>query len=123
MLITGFDTGIQQTERGSSQYNMWYGPVFIGQYAFSKILKTAFRAEFYQDNNGVIIPVETPSGFETTGLSINIDYAPAPHIVCRLETRWMNSTYPIFRMQNSPSNHNIIVGASLAVRFPDMQIY
>ena len=123
MFITGFDAGIQQTERSSSQYHMWFGPVFIGQYAFSKILKTAVRTEFYQDKNGVIIPRESPSGFQTTGLSINLDYTPAPYIMCRVETRWMSSADMIFQKRNSPSHQNFIVGASIAVRFPDMSLF
>lgn len=118
-LIAGFDIGTQQRNKRSSTYDFWYSPVIIGQYVFNKTWKTAIRAEYYQDESGIIIPKSTANGFNTTGLSLNLDYAPNQKIICRLEGRWLNSKEKIFETKTTPSNNNFIVGTSLAISFSE----
>jgi hypothetical protein len=91
--------------------------VIIAQYEINSIWKTAFRAEYYQDKNGVIISTNTPNGFRTTGLSLNFDYAPTKNIVCRLEGRWLSSKDAIFETTTRSSNNNFIIGTSIAIKF------
>ncbi len=79
-LITGLDLGIQQRSKGSSEFDFWYSPVLIGQFTVSQNWKAAIRAEYYQDQTGIIIPTETINGFRTSGLSLNMDYSPTPAI-------------------------------------------
>ncbi|WP_296704466.1 porin [Algoriphagus sp.] len=119
-LITGFDFGIQQSFKGSSNYNLWFSPIIIGQYQINKTWKAAIRAEYYKDENGVIIPTDTSSGFLTTGLSLNIDYAPTQNIACRLEGRWLHSKDNIFETQTTFSNNNFIIGSSIAIKFSEI---
>lgn len=116
-LIAGFDTGIQQREKGSDDYDHWLSPVIIGQYTLSNSWKTAVRAEYYQDKTGIIIATETPNGFQTKGFSLNLDHAPNPYILCRIEGRWMNSKDAIFETRNGMSKNNFILGASIAMKF------
>ena len=115
--ITGLDFGIQQRFKGSSDYNPWISPVFIGKYSISEEWKIGLRAEYYQDDSGIIIPTNTINGFQTTGLSINFDYSPIQNILCRIEARWLNSKDRIFETQNASGNSNFIIGASMAVTF------
>ncbi|MFN3530547.1 MAG: porin [Bacteroidia bacterium] len=85
--VAGFDIGTQQSAKNSSVYDLWFSPVLIGQLSFNKTWKTAIRAEYYQDETGIIIRTSTPNGFKTTGLSLNLDYSPTGNIICRLEGR------------------------------------
>jgi len=56
----------------------------------------AFRDEYFSDENGVIISTGTANGFETVGLSANLDYLPTPNAVIRLELRNLNNSNEIF---------------------------
>jgi hypothetical protein len=118
-LITGFDFGAQQRVKGSSTYDLWFSPVIIGQYAINKTWKTAIRAEYYQDETGIIIPTSTPNGFKTTGISLNLDYSPTQNIICRLEGRWLNSRDQIFETKSTLTDNNFIIAASIAIQFSE----
>lgn len=115
--IAGFDVGAQQRTKGSSRYDFWLSPVFIGQLALTEKWTTAFRAEYYQDETGIIIPTNSPKGFQTTGFSLNLDYAPSQPVLCRIEGRLLNSEDRIFETANSTSHSNFIIAASVAIQF------
>lgn len=118
-LIAGFDIGTQQRTKNSSVYDFWFSPVIIGQFAINNNWKTAIRAEYYQDETGIIIPTGTINGFRTTGLSLNLDYSPTQNIICRLEGRWLNSQDNIFETKTTPTNNNFIIGTSIAIKFSE----
>lgn len=119
-LIVGFDIGIQQRIKGSSVYDLWFSPVLIGQYSIHKSWKTAIRAEYYQDETGIIIPTNTPNGFKTMGLSLNMDYSPTQNIICRIEGRWLNSKDQIFETKTALTDNNFIIATSIAIRFSEI---
>lgn len=119
-LIMGFDIGVQQKTKGNSSYDYWFSPVIIGQYTINKTWKTAIRAEYYQDETGIIIPTSTKNGFKTTGLSLNIDYSPTKKISCRIEGRWLNSKDNVFEAKSIPTNNNFIIAASIAIKFSEV---
>lgn len=116
-LIAGIDIGAEQTEKNSSDYDLWYGPVLITRFALSKQWTMALRAEYYVDDNQVIIATGTPNGFQTFGASLNVDYAPVSNVLCRLEGRLLNSKDQIFERNNVAVNSNIAILASMAVQF------
>ncbi|MCL6258504.1 porin [Aquiflexum sp. TKW24L] len=116
-LIAGFDLGTQQRVKGSSEYDFWMSPVLIGQLQISRVLKTAVRVEYYQDKTGIMIPTATQNGFQTTGYSLNLDYAPNESIMCRIEGRWMNAKDRVFEKSTGPTNQNFIIASSMAIRF------
>lgn len=120
-VIAGFDIGTQQRVRRSAVYDIWYSPVMIAQYCISKSWKTAFRAEYYRDKTGIIIPTGTPNGFNTTGLSINVDYTPYKDVICRMEARWLNSEDRIFESTGTSGHNNFIIGTSIAIRFEEIK--
>jgi hypothetical protein len=115
----GFDIGFQES-RTESGYDVWLSPVFIGQYTFSEILKAAVRLEYYQDEEGVIITTLTGNQFNTTGISMNIDYAPAPNILCRLEARRMSNPRETFERGDGFSTQNFIIAGSIAVKISEV---
>lgn len=114
-LIAGFDIGMQQRIINSSQYNLWLGPVMIVRYAFTDEWATALRAEYYLDETGVIVSTGTGNGFNTSGLSVNLDYSPTSNFFCRLEGRWLNSRDKIFQQADNFSNNNIFIVTSIAL--------
>jgi hypothetical protein len=118
-LIAGFDIGTQQSIKSGSTYDIWFSPVIIGQYTISKTWKTAIRAEYYQDETGIIIPTGTINGFLTTGLSLNLDYSLTQNIICRFEGRWLNSKDNIFETITTQTNNNFIIGTSIAIKFSE----
>lgn len=117
--IAGFDIGAQQRMKGSSAYDLWLSPVLIAQFTLMEKWKTVIRGEYYQDETGIIIPTSTSNGFKTTGLSLNLDYAPTQNIVCRLEGRWFNSRDNIFQSTATATNNNFIIGTSIVIRFSE----
>ena len=121
-LIAGFDVGVQQKFKGSSTYNTWWVPVIISRYSISSSWKCAVRAEYFQDKNNVIISTGTINGFQTIGISFNLDYLPTSNIMCRFEGRWFNSRDSVFESKTNPTNNNFIIGASIAIKFPETTI-
>jgi hypothetical protein len=118
ILITGFDFGLQQENQGSNSFDSWLSPVLIAQYSFHQNWKAAFRTEYYQDPRGVIIPVEAPEGFRTSGISLNLDYSPLPNSAIRVEARWLKSQDKVLGTPENLSDEDFFLGTSLAMKFP-----
>ncbi len=116
-LTVGFDIGTEEKILNSNKSNTWLSPIAIIKYTINNKWAIAGRAEYYQDKNGVIINTGTPNGFQTTGYSLNIDYAPVKNALLRLEGRALNSKDNIFIRGTDLVNNNIFVTGSLAVSF------
>ena len=119
-LTVGFDVGAQQQSRGSSDYDTWLSPIVIGRLALTKQWAMTVRVEYYQDREGVLTTVSNPDiagGLQATGISVNVDYAPASMILCRLETRWLRSPQRQFITPSGADDDNVVIAASIAVRF------
>jgi Putative beta-barrel porin-2, OmpL-like. bbp2 len=116
-LIAGFDLGAQQRSKNSSQYYGWLSPVLLAQIRLKEKWKTAFRVEYYRDSRGVIIPTNIPNGFETAGISWNLDYSPAQNFVWRFETRYLKSPDKLFPRGNVFVRDDVFFGTSVAVKF------
>lgn len=116
-VIAGFDIGVQQRAKSSSVYHAWFTPVLIAQLSLSETWKTAMRAEYYHDEEGVIVQITTPHGFQTTGFSWNLDYTPNTLLACRVEARWLSSRDAVFESSRGKTSDNLFVTASVAVKF------
>lgn len=116
-MILGFDIGVQQKSKGSSDYNTWYSPVLIVKYAPSEKISIAARGEYYSDASGVIIATGTQNGFQTWGYSLNFDYQIMNNIVWRIEGRGFTSKDKIFTLNNNPSSQNYFLTTALAISF------
>ncbi len=99
--IIGFDIGAEQKNKGSIAMNTWYSPVLIVKYAAGNKIALAVRGEYYADKNGVIISTGTDNGFQTWGLSANLDYLIANYIIWRIEAKTWSSKDKIFEKRNS----------------------
>lgn len=117
-ITAGFDYGVQQQAKGSSNYNNVFSPVAIARYQFAEKWAMAGRVEYYQDKNGTLIATSTPNGFKTTGYSLNVDYAPVKNALIRLEGKVYDSKDAIFaRSYGNPVNTSPLLTASFAVSF------
>jgi len=113
----GLDYGTQQKAKGDSDKNEVISPVLIARYTINPKWAVAGRFEYYEDKNGVFISTGTPNGFKTNGYSLNIDYAPMPNAVVRLEGKVYDSKDKIFVRDINSVNHNAALTASIAVSF------
>ncbi|MFD2286099.1 outer membrane beta-barrel protein [Pedobacter petrophilus] len=116
-LTMGFDYGTQQKVKGSSDKNEVLSPVAIAQYKFAPKWAVAGRFEYYEDKNGIFISSGTPNGFKTKGYSLNVDYAPIPNAVIRLEGKTYDSKDKIFARANNSVNANTTLTTSIAIAF------
>lgn len=110
--ILGFDFGIQDSSSLNDKHLFWMSPVLIAQYSISPKWQTAFRVEYYQDENNVIIA--TSDAFKTSGASINLDYLPNSKVKLRTEARYLDSKEAIFFDNKS---NNFFVTTSLSFEF------
>ena len=95
-LTLGFDIGTEEKTPNANSNNTWYAPVAILKYTINNKWAIAGRAEHYNDKNGVIISTGTANGFQTTGYSLNIDYAPVKNVLVRVEGRTLKSKDNVF---------------------------
>lgn len=117
-LQAGFDIGIQQREKGSEHYDVWYTPVVIAKYAPSERMNVAVRGEYYMDKEEVVVSTETVNGFQTFGMSLNIDYRVLPNLLWRLEVKKLKSKDAVFLMRDGRVNEdNIGVVSSVSISF------
>jgi hypothetical protein len=117
-ITAGLDYGMEQKQKGGNRYDQWYAPVVIIRYLPSEKVNMAARAEYYCDENGVIISTGTPNGFKTLGFSANIDYHIRDHVMGRLEARDFTGKDDIFiDKANMPSRKEVFLSAALAISF------
>lgn len=113
--ITGFDYGVQKSTIGNSYYN-WLSPTIIAHYTINSKWQTAFRTEYYQDENNVIINIYNQS-FRTFGNSWNLDYLPVKNMKLRMEARWLQSETPVFIKNNQLVENDFFITTSISFEF------
>jgi len=116
-LTAGFDFGTEEKITNGFGQNTWYAPVGILTCDITGKFSMAGRIEYYHDRNGVMIPTQTANGFQTTGYSLNADYAVIKNILLRIEGRTMVSRDPVFSKGNRLVRHNNSFAVSMAVSF------
>jgi hypothetical protein len=113
--IFGFDYGLEQNAPESNELNKWYAPVAILQITPNKQWAFALRAEYFGDEKGVIISTGTANGFQTLGVSLNLDYHPHSKVVLRMEGRYLKSKDGIFTKEGIAKDNNAALSFSVAV--------
>jgi hypothetical protein len=116
-VTAGVDIGAEEKSATVSSFNRWYSPVLIVKYSLSNKISFSARAEYYQDEYGVIISTGTPNGFKTTGFSLNADYAFTSNAIWRIEARNLSSKDAIFMRDQQPVHNNAMLSTSLAISF------
>lgn len=116
-ITAGLDIGSEEKSKTNSDMNIWYAPVLIAKYSINPKWSLSARGEYYKDEKGVIISTGTPNGFKTTGVSLNIDYAPASNMHFRVEGRSLNSKDNIFTKGTTFTNSNSFITTCFALSF------
>jgi hypothetical protein len=110
-ILVGFDIGSEKAINGKN--NLWYCPVLIVKQKLSDKTTLAFRGEYFYDRDQVIIATSTTNGFQTLGLSTNLDVDITEKVKWRLETKVYNSKDNIFA---DNSNKNQSVTSALCIK-------
>lgn len=113
--ILGFDYGLQKRLSGDD-YSNWYSPVLIAQYSIANKWQMAYRSEYYQDKENVIIASNYGS-FKTLGNSLNLDFLPNSKVKVRAEARWLHAQDEVFRTEKGFSKDNFFVTTSMSLEF------
>ena len=117
-ITAGFDYGIEQKSKGSSDMNSWYAPVLIFRVTPGTTNAIAARLEYYSDKNGVIVSSGTPNGFKTFGWSINYDRKLFDNAMWRIEVRGLSGKDPYFIKNDlGTTDNSVFITTSLAVGF------
>lgn len=110
--ILGFDYGLQKRIDIEGFAN-WYSPVVIAQYSISNKWQIAYRSEYYQDKENIVISAINGS-FKTIGNSLNLDFLPNAKVKIRTEARWLHSDTESFKTQNGVSKDNMFVTTAMS---------
>ncbi|MFN3968738.1 porin [Flavobacterium sp.] len=113
--ILGFDSGIQTDKSNSDKQLYWMSPVLVAQYTLAPKWQTAFRAEYYQDKDHVMITANDE--FKTFGTSLNMDYLINDKVKFRTELKYLNSQEKIFANDTSLVNNNFCIITTLSFEF------
>jgi hypothetical protein len=108
-LITGCDIGVQAG-------NSWITPIAILRHMPNEHWAISGRVEYYNDKNGVII--NALNGFETTGLSLNLDYLPVSNVALRFEARTLSGKRNYFKnSEGLATSSNTFLTSAIAISF------
>lgn len=115
-ILAGIDYGMEQKFTGSSSWNDWLGTALIIRYKATRKTAIALRGEYYLDEQCVIVTTNTPSGFKTSGLSLNFDYYIMNNVLWRIEGKIYNSADAIFTDKTGSAKHlNTVATTSLSI--------
>lgn len=113
-LTAGMDIGFEQLSTGSKKYGKVLAPILIARYSLNDHFRVAARAEYYQDKNKLIIKEGGLNGFQTSGLSMNVDYLINKQMSLRFEGRALDSKDQIFRRYVMATSRNYFFTLSMA---------
>jgi hypothetical protein len=122
-----FDIGFQQvpnlTNPKQLNWQLWHTANLTVKYKLTPSWSASLRGEYYSDSRSiVIVPITATAGgitgFDIHGGSLNIDWAPFPNAVLRLEGRVLFSSRDVFLdADDHPTNRSVFITASLATSF------
>ncbi|UOQ97292.1 porin [Hymenobacter sp. 5317J-9] len=115
-----FDVGKQQS--AAAGYDTWHSAAAFVKYRLAEKLSGTLRGEYYYAERGVLIqsikPEATDADFRVAGGSLNLDYAPASNVVCRVEGRYLNGINGLFARPDNLDNQSYgNLTTSIAISF------
>ncbi len=116
-ITVGIDFGAEQKSASSKNYNLWYSPAVLVRYVPNAKVAMAVRYEYYNDAGGVVIATATPNGFQTHGVSVNLDVNILKNLLWRIEGKGYFSKNKVFQLHGKPSSKNYAITTSLAMSF------
>ncbi|HLA69805.1 MAG TPA: porin [Bacteroidota bacterium] len=113
-LAVVFDFGMQKKAAGGS-YDSWNTSSIMVKHSIDERWAIGGRVEHFIDKHGSIVPTGTPNNFQTTGASINIDYAPVSNLVWRVEARIFSSKDAVYPARTGLKSADGFLTVSAAV--------
>ena len=114
-ITLGIDVGLEQEHRRSSVLKIWYSPLALLRYQNKNWAVTA-RAEYYEDEKGVIVPLVDNKPFHMQGYSLNID-RKVHKLLFRVEGRTFRNDTAYFINPSGISLSNFQLTTSLSFAF------
>ncbi|UYZ61159.1 porin [Hymenobacter latericus] len=100
-----FDVGQQEGTRRGGKADTWHTGAAFVRYRLTPHWAAAARAEYYYAQRGVVISSLAPqpgdADVNLRGASLNLDYAPAPTVLVRLEGRLLTAHRKLFEQENN----------------------
>ena len=112
-----FDYGLHQKFQDKVHYDKWFGTSVILKYKFLPKFSTSLRGEYYSDPSQVIVSTNLPYGTQVFGTSLNLDFAPYPSSLIRVEGKFYNAQDKIFSTQAGYTNQAFIMTVDFIVSF------
>lgn len=109
-VIAGFDIGSDRYN--AADYGIWFSPVLIVRYPINDKMKVAFRGEYYNDKNQIIIPTNSPNGFQVSGVSTNFDFKINERLQFRMEGKIYDAKDPVF-LNNTHKNYSLTTNMTI----------
>lgn len=110
-IIAGFDIGFERTHY--SKFNSWYSPVIIIRQRIGKKTAVALRGEYYSDKREILISTGTTNGFQTSGVSSNLDHDINNKVRFRIEGKMYHSKDKIFTKNTSSNNYSLTTNLTI----------
>jgi hypothetical protein len=117
LISAGFDLGIEQKPKPFSGHYQWSGGFGVIKYAFNPVWRLAWRSEYFNDPDAVLISRINNRPFRVVAHSLNLDFATSKEILLRIEGKRFSAKEPIFYKVNQFSRHNAILTFSMAAVF------
>jgi Putative beta-barrel porin-2, OmpL-like. bbp2 len=111
-IIAGVDIGTDKYT--SKKYATWFSPIIIARYKVNEKTNLAFRGEYFSDEKQIIIFTGSANGFNTMGLSTNVDYQINNKVQWRIEGKYFEAKDKIF---SDGTNKNFALTTNLTIRF------
>ena len=117
-----FDVGKQGSGQPGVKTDTWHTGAAFVRYQLAPQWTAAARLEYYHADRGVFIVSGAPRvgdpDFNVKGASLNLDYAPAPRVLFRVEGRLLDARRPIFEQRgNNVSKTYGNLTSSIALSF------
>lgn len=115
-ITAGFDVGWEKRLH-TNKWNNWFTPTLIVRYTPDSKWAIAARAEYFNDENEVIIYTGNINGCNLYGASLNIDRLIHNNVWWRTEFRTLNSKDAIFQKGNELVKSDVSITTSFAISF------
>lgn len=109
-IIVGLDIGMDKFN--PTAYGTWYSPIVIIRQNVTPKIRIALRGEYYSDSKQIIVSTGTTNGFQTFGLSSNIDFDLTDKVKFRFEGKMFHSKDKIFVNEK----HNYSLTTNMTVK-------
>lgn len=107
-LQLGMDMGFEKNRK--NKYATWFAPMLVIQQKLGEKINLAGRIEYYSDKTEAIINTSQGIGFQTLGLSSNIDFTFSEKIKCRLEAKKYYAKQAVF-VDNTAKDYFILTSS------------